>query len=194
MWRFCLYFLIFPLVAGCSPFTKQHHKPTVTLISNGNECDVSYLPKPLPVNKFDPLQSAYNYAKSDIVASIFFDFNRAYIDKKRMPQIEAASDFFLKNPSLKILVIGHCDHFGTAAYNNLLGHRRAENVRTKLLQFGLSESRIVIASVGSEQAAEGSLDKNATLIDRRADIVLFRPVHTSLPTSGEQDDGEVAED
>jgi outer membrane protein OmpA-like peptidoglycan-associated protein len=108
-------------------------------------------------------------------------------------KINEASKFFLDHPELKILVVGHCDHFGTAAYNRSLGCRRAESVKAKLIEFDLDESRIITASVGSERASEKSADKVATIVDRRADIVLFKNVTAAQQILGKEDYGDVAE-
>lgn len=191
MWRFCIYFLILPFVVGCS-FSKRHYKPEATIISNDGEGDVFYLQRPSCAIGCDSLQTAHNYAKADIVASVFFDFDKSIVEEKCAAKIGEASKFFLEHPELKILVVGHCDHFGKAAYNRLLGYHRAENVKAKLIEFGLDESRIITASVGSERVSEMSFDKTATVVDRRADIVLFKQAEAQQ-TSGKQNDGNVAE-
>jgi outer membrane protein OmpA-like peptidoglycan-associated protein len=179
-----------PFVAGCS-LSRQHHGPEVTIVSDGGECDIFYLQKPLRAVGSDPLQMSYNYAKSDIVASVFFDFNKAIVRTESMDNLASVSKFFANHPELKALVVGHCDHFGAANYNDLLGHRRAENVRAKLIEFGMDGNSIITASVGADQASEQSSDKSVTIVDRRADIVLFRPAPAII--SGEQNDSDVAE-
>jgi outer membrane protein OmpA-like peptidoglycan-associated protein len=181
---------------GCSLPSKHHRVPEITIVSDGDDGDIFYLQKPLRAIGSDPLQTAYNYEKSDIVTSIFFDFNSAKIKEEAVANIDAASKFFTNHPELKALVVGHCDHFGAANYNNFLGHRRAESARAKLIEFGLDDAGIITASVGSEQAYERSADKSATIVDRRADIVLFKPMPvTPAPSeSGEQNDGDIAED
>jgi outer membrane protein OmpA-like peptidoglycan-associated protein len=191
MWHLCVYLLILPFIAGCSLFSKQRHCPEATIVSNDDECDIFYLQKPLRTVGIDILQTSYNYAKSDIVASVFFDFDKATIRKESVADLVSVSRFFANYPELKALVVGHCDHFGAAHYNKFLGYRRAENVRAKLIEFGMDEANIITVSVGSEQAYEQSADKSATIVDRRADIVMFKPPFVA---SGEQNDGDVAKD
>jgi outer membrane protein OmpA-like peptidoglycan-associated protein len=148
--------------------------------------------KPLRAIGLDPLQTSYNYAKSDIVASVFFDFNKATIRAESMDSLASVSKFFANHPELKALVVGHCDHFGAANYNNILGYRRAENVKAKLIELGMAENSVIAASVGAEQASEQSSDKSATVVDRRVDMVLFKPAPAAI--SSEQNDSDVAED
>jgi outer membrane protein OmpA-like peptidoglycan-associated protein len=141
-------------------------------VTDGEYGSVFFLQKPLQAVGYDPLQTVYNYAKSDIVASVFFDFDKSVVKSEDFAKIEAAAKFFLKNDTLRILLVGHCDHFGTFAYNNSLGQRRAESVKAKMMvELGLSEDRIIVASVGSEKAVEASRNKDVTVVDRRVDVV-----------------------
>ncbi|MDR0595247.1 MAG: OmpA family protein [Puniceicoccales bacterium] len=166
-------------ITGCSIPSKRHHNPEVTIVSNGSGSDFYFLREPTRKMKPDPLQIACGYAKSDVVASIFFDFNRADVGERFAVKINEAAKFFADHCDLSALVVGHCDHFGTNTYNSLLGHRRAENIKAKLIEAGLNENRIVIISAGSERASEKSSNKTTTAADRRVDIVFFKPEVTS---------------
>jgi outer membrane protein OmpA-like peptidoglycan-associated protein len=88
-------------------------------------------------------------------------------------------------------VVGQCDHFRAANYDNFLGCRRPEDVRAKLIEFDIDEDRIITASVGADQASEQTSDKSVTVVDRRADRVLFKPALTA--SSGEHTDSDVAD-
>ncbi len=122
------------------------------------------------------MSTVYTYSKSDIVAAIFFDFDKAVPNIKYVDRIESAANFFKKNLEFQILIVGHCDHFGSRDYNNNLGLKRAECIKEKFIEAGIDENRVTVASVGSEQAKEKSTDKNCTMIDRRVDIVLLEHV------------------
>jgi outer membrane protein OmpA-like peptidoglycan-associated protein len=168
-----------PFIAGCSIPSKRRHNPEITIVLDGNGGDFSFLQEPTREMKSDPLQIAYGYAKSAVVASIFFDFNRADVRERYAVKINETAKFFADHRDLGALVVGHCDHFGTSTYNSSLGHRRAENVKTKLIEAGLNENRIVIISTGSERASEKSSNKTTTATDRRVDIVFFKLEATS---------------
>lgn len=174
MSRFLIFCCLAVLLFGCSSLRRTQPNPADTIINIDNSDDPFYVQKSLKAIGFDSLSTAYNYSKADIVASIFFDFDRDYIKNEGISKIEKASSFFLKNESLKVLVVGHCDHFGSITYNDTLGRRRAENTKAKLVEFGVDEDRIITASVGSMQATEKSRDKTVTVIDRRSDIVLLK--------------------
>ena len=52
--------------------------------------------------------------------------------------------------STRISIEGHCDERGTAEYNLGLGERRANAVKTYLVELGVPADRIVIVSKGKE--------------------------------------------
>jgi outer membrane protein OmpA-like peptidoglycan-associated protein len=173
MRRLCVCFLILPLLIGCSPFRKHHFRPEDTVTADLGD-DIFFAQSSLEEVAPDLFQLAYNYSKSDIVASVFFDFDKSNVGEEYASKLTATVKFFLQNPDRGVLVVGHCDHFGTPKYNNLLGLRRAENVKNRLVELGLDESRITVASAGSDQASKFCSNVAMTLIDRRADVVLSR--------------------
>lgn len=68
-----------------------------------------------------------------------------------------------------IKLIGHTDPRGTGAYNEQLGLQRAEKVKKFLVASGTDPARILIASMGAEDAATGPSSWPA---DRRVQIEL----------------------
>ncbi len=158
-------------MVGCSTINSHQSKPSDAVIQAEEEA--FYIPKSIKAVGVDPMETVYNYSKSDIIASIFFNFDIARPREEYFDRVEMASKFFIQNKDLNILVVGHCDHFGEQSYNNTLGLKRAENIKNMLIERGIEEDRIIVASVGSEQAKEMSTNKEETMIDRRVDIVLF---------------------
>jgi outer membrane protein OmpA-like peptidoglycan-associated protein len=79
---------------------------------------------------------------------VFFDFNRADLttDAKRVVS-EAASTARTRG-MVKIMVTGHTDTTGSAAYNQALSERRASAVKTQLVADGLSEQNIMTIGKG----------------------------------------------
>jgi outer membrane protein OmpA-like peptidoglycan-associated protein len=110
-------FLILPFGVGGS-FRKRHDKPEATIISNEGERNFPYLQKPSWAIRCDSLQTAHSYTKADIVASVFFDFEKSNIEEKWAAKIGEAARFFLDHSELKILVVGHCDHFERCRLQN----------------------------------------------------------------------------
>ncbi|MEO0080437.1 MAG: OmpA family protein, partial [candidate division WOR-3 bacterium] len=76
----------------------------------------------------------------------------------------------LANPSLKIVLIGHCDPRGTAEYNLKLGQRRADAVRDYLVSAGIPGERIVTRSEGENRLISANPDE--FWLDRRVEFQL----------------------
>lgn len=166
------------LLSGCSSFqSSSTESGTFSTTAQPKlvepEEHTCFIPKSITKDEVDPMMVAYTYSKADIIASVFFNFDESEPKREYLKRIEAVSRFFAKNGERNILVVGHCDHFGAHAYNNKLGLRRAENIKDKLVALGIAPDRIVVASVGSERAQEDCADKDVTIVDRRADIVLL---------------------
>ena len=67
-----------------------------------------------------------------------FDFDRASLRADALPVLEANAKRLRKDGVLRILLEGRGDEVGTAAYNIVLGERRARNVKIYLQDLGLS--------------------------------------------------------
>jgi peptidoglycan-associated lipoprotein len=52
---------------------------------------------------------------------------------------------------LSIVIEGHCDEIGTAAYNLVLGEKRAQSAKRYLVDLGIEASRMQIISYGKER-------------------------------------------
>lgn len=75
------------------------------------------------------------------------------------------------NPDESIIIEGHCDERGTNEYNLALGDRRAESVKSFLVDLGIDEKRIKTVSYGEERPLDSQSDEAAWLKNRRAHFV-----------------------
>ena len=93
-----------------------------------------------------------NRAEGSELTDVFFDFNQDAIRPGAVPVLEKNAKL-LKHAynGSTVLIEGHCDERGTGEYNLELGKRRAQAVRAYLVDLGVDESRIQIASYGKER-------------------------------------------
>lgn len=68
---------------------------------------------------------------------VLFDFDRASLRVDALPVLEAAADRLKEDGVTRVLLEGRGDEVGTAAYNIVLGDRRAKSVKSYLQQLGL---------------------------------------------------------
>ena len=69
---------------------------------------------------------------------VLFDFDRDNLRLDVMPVLEANARRLKEDGATRVLLEGRADEVGTAAYNIVLGERRAESVKSYLQQLGLS--------------------------------------------------------
>jgi OOP family OmpA-OmpF porin len=82
----------------------------------------------------------------------------------------------------RLSIVGRADARGGAGYNADLAMRRAESVKKILIDAGVAESRISIASQGANGAvgSDGPAQVFSRGYDRRVDVVLVGVPHTPL--------------
>ena len=88
---------------------------------------------------------------------IYFDLDSYSVRPEAQPRLDAQAAWLARYPQVTVRIEGNADERGTREYNLALGARRAEAVRTYLIQRGVPAGRIDTISFGKERPiAEGS--------------------------------------
>jgi peptidoglycan-associated lipoprotein len=106
------------------------------------------------------------------VKDIFFQYDNAEILPNEKSALSADLDFLAKHSALNIVIEGHCDERGSDEYNLSLGESRAQQVRTALIQGGVSPERIKIISFGKERPFCSVENESCWQQNRRAHFAL----------------------
>ncbi len=112
------------------------------------------------------------YGPEDVQSVVYFEFDNSALSDKARETLSHMAEQLLKSPTLKLLIAGHCDWYGTEDYNLKLGERRAKSIERYLENLGISSSRMETVSMGSTHATPG-LEKDAAWKDRRGDLVVI---------------------
>lgn len=72
------------------------------------------------------------------------------------------------NLKILLLIEGHCDERGTIEYNLALGDRRADAVKTYLINYGIDPERLYSISYGKEKPLVPQQTEDAWAKNRRA--------------------------
>jgi peptidoglycan-associated lipoprotein len=102
---------------------------------------------------------------------VFFDYDQYAIRADQREILTQDAAWLKKEPTVKILVEGHCDERGTASYNMALGERRAEAMREYLQGLGVASSRVQIVSYGKERPFDPGNDERAWAQNRRDHVL-----------------------
>jgi peptidoglycan-associated lipoprotein len=84
------------------------------------------------------------------LADAFFALDSSSIKEEAKASLTTNATWLKRWTSTRISIEGHCDERGTAEYNLGLGERRANAVKTYLVELGVPADRIVIVSKGKE--------------------------------------------
>ncbi len=88
--------------------------------------------------------------------------------------IERIVSYLDAHPDVYLFVSGNCDERGPEAYNLSLGARRANYVRTLLVQKGVDGERIHTVSYGKERPIDSGHSAESWKKNRRADFMIYQ--------------------
>jgi peptidoglycan-associated lipoprotein len=113
-----------------------------------------------------------------IHTDIYFEVGRKGLTDEGRAILQQQAERLKKDQDLGILVIGHTDQQGSASYNMTLGLKRAETVKTDLLNAGVAKHQIKTVSLGEE----GVLCLDNSDVCRH----MNRRVHLEIRTIGQE--------
>lgn len=106
--------------------------------------------------------------------TVHFAFDSAVVQEQEQPKIASVAQA-LADPSLKLLIEGHCDERGTEEYNRALGERRALALREALAKLNIDPMRVKTISYGKDQPVDPGHNEAAWAKNRRGVFVLLHP-------------------
>jgi peptidoglycan-associated lipoprotein len=82
---------------------------------------------------------------------VFFGYDSWTVTDEGRQALVRDAEWLKANPAAAIKIEGHCDERGTAAYNLVLGEKRAKSVRNYLVELGVGANRLSVVSYGKER-------------------------------------------
>jgi outer membrane protein OmpA-like peptidoglycan-associated protein len=117
----------------------------------------------------DALREAFN-------VEVYFHTGEATLDPNVANRVARLGEILREFDDFSIVIEGHADSRGEAAYNEQLSAERAESVRDALLRAGLSVDRITTTSAGESQSTAMDGDLDAMALERRVDLNIVYPL------------------
>jgi len=105
--------------------------------------------------------------------TVHFEYDRYDLSQEAMDILSANAAALKNYPDAVIRVEGHCDERGTEEYNMALGEKRAQTVRTYLLDYGVDPKHISIISYGELKPVDRGQNEKAWRENRRANFVVL---------------------
>lgn len=84
---------------------------------------------------------------------IYFAYDSDVLVDSERANLDKIAAYMQQNPSLGLVIEGHCDNRGTDEYNRALGERRANAIRAYLAERGVSDANMKTMSFGKDKPA-----------------------------------------
>lgn len=108
---------------------------------------------------------------ASLFRTIYFNTDEYVVrEKEYLNYVNRIAAYLKEHPKTYIVVEGHCDQRGPSAYNLALGTRRAQQVRSLLLQRGVRNEQIHTVSYGKEKLADPANNRLAWSKNRRVEF------------------------
>ncbi len=94
--------------------------------------------------------------------------------QESLAALDAIADYLKSHSNVYIFIEGHCDERAPEQYNLSLGARRANYVRSTLVEKGVDLEKIHTVSYGKERPAEYGHSADAWSKNRRAEFKIYK--------------------
>jgi peptidoglycan-associated lipoprotein len=110
--------------------------------------------------------------KKGYLSDAFFDYDQSDLREDARSVLAGDAQWLKKHSTVQVLIEGHCDERGTAAYNLALGDRRANAAKEYLVSLGIDGSRLRTVSYGKERPFCTESTESCWQKNRRAHLVI----------------------
>ena len=108
--------------------------------------------------------------KGRTTLNVLFDFDKAEIKKNSFEEIDDMAAVMKQYPDLNVVIEGHTDNIGSAAYNKKLSQRRAEAVKKYMVEKGgIDAKRLTAKGFGLEKPIASNAIKEGRAKNRRVE-------------------------
>ena len=153
----------------CEGWPEQKTKPKPQL-----SAPIASKPEPQPEPEPEPVVEKQTVEEPIPIFRGLFKTNRAELNDNAFGKLDLIVEYMNKYPAKRILVEGHTDNQGSAAYNKNLSLRRAQAVKNYLVSKGITADRIEIIGYGESQPIADNSTPEGRQLNRRVEIKLIK--------------------
>ena len=121
-----------------------------------------------PTGKYGKVEVGF----SGKMRMINFEYDKFGLTKEGRDILKKNAEWLLANKNVDVQVEGHCDSRGTEQYNLALGQKRADMVRSYLVDLGVPSKRLATLSYGEEKPLDAAESEDAWSLNRRAEFII----------------------
>lgn len=134
--------------------------------------DVFLAPKPAPpVAAPAPVEiKGLNEQGVWVVEDTHFDFDESIIKPAAFEYLDHIAEIMQAYPDMQVQVQGHTDSIGTKSYNDALSMRRAQAVKTYLVNKGVQKERLSLEGFGFSKPVASNNTAEGRALNRRVEL------------------------
>jgi outer membrane protein OmpA-like peptidoglycan-associated protein len=106
------------------------------------------------------------------LGDVLFDTGRAELKSGAGRKLDQLAQFLVEHPDRRVQIDGFTDSVGTDSYNEDLSQRRADSVRTALVNRGVDPSRIGTEGYGKAYPVASNNESGGRQLNRRVEVVI----------------------
>jgi len=106
------------------------------------------------------------------LGDVLFSVNKAQLSAGGVRNVQKLADFLNQYPQRKVLIEGHTDSTGSRSINQPLSERRADAVRSALVEMGVSGDRIETRGYAEAYPVASNNTAGGRQMNRRVEIIL----------------------
>jgi len=119
------------------------------------------------MKEFEAAKKMEEERQAFLSEDIYFNFDDATLTAEARQVLKEKVAWLRANQHGTVVVEGHCDERGTEEYNIALGQRRAESVKSFIVNAGIGASRLKTISYGEERPVAFGNNESAWAKNRR---------------------------
>lgn len=109
------------------------------------------------------------------LGDVLFTSGRADLKAGATSNLDRLVTFLNQNPGRNVVIEGHTDSVGADDYNQALSQRRADSVKSFLVQQGVSGARLSASGMGEHRPVAENESASGRQQNRRVEIIIGNP-------------------
>ncbi|WP_211315756.1 OmpA family protein [Isoalcanivorax indicus] len=106
------------------------------------------------------------------LGDVLFDTGSAQLRSSANTNLDKLASFLKQYPDQRLLIEGHTDNVGSAAFNLQLSRQRAESVQQYLIRSGIAAQRLSVEAVGLQRPVASNSTANGRQQNRRVEVII----------------------
>ena len=101
---------------------------------------------------------------------IFFKSGKYNLDETQQQQLASLLEQLKTNPDISLSIEGHCDNSESGMYSFDISEKRADAIKSYLVEKGIEGSRLTVVGYGDEKPDAGADTNQAKAQNRRVEF------------------------